>query len=410
VKLVVAGTTDVGRLRDGNEDSFVVDERLTLFAVADGMGGHRGGEVASATAIEALRAAVASGRPVNDAVKAANVAVLEKASNDPDLAGMGTTMTATIVAGGASLLIAHVGDSRAYLLHDGALRRLTDDHSLVEELVREGRLTEEQAESHPQRAIITRALGVDEDVEVDLYTVAVQAADRLILCSDGLTTMLRDRDIEAIARRETDTRIAANRLVEAANEAGGDDNITVIVLDVVETEEDAAPDPEALTDRTAPITPVPSAAPDVDDALPAAGQARPPRGRRGRARSAALVVVPLLFIAAIAIGAIAYYDHNNWYLTAVKGDVVLYRGRPNPVFWSATRDGNTDVAVAQLSELGREAVVGKRSFDSRPAALAFLRSATTSEAPTTTTAAKRPKRRLTTTTKPRASTTTPVGP
>jgi protein phosphatase len=417
VKLVVAGVTDVGRLRDGNEDSFVVDERLTLFAVADGMGGHRGGEVASATAIEALRAAVASGRSINDAVKAANVAVVEKAANDPELAGMGTTMTATTPVGGGALLIAHVGDSRAYLLREGAMKRLTEDHSLVEELVREGRLTEEQAESHPQRAIITRALGVDEDVAVDLYTVDVRAGDRVILCSDGLTTMLRDREIEGIARQEADPRIAGNRLIEAANEAGGDDNITVIVLDVTEVDDAPPPDPAALDEPTALLTPTPSATPvpsvtPEPEAVPTP-PADAPRTRRGHVRSIALVVVPLLFIVAVAVGAIAYYDHNNWYFAAVGGDVVLFRGRPHPVIWSATRDSNTGIAVAQLSELGQEAVDRKMSFDSRPAALAFIHSATTTSLPTTTTTRPRTPPRTPPTTRAKTATTpkpTTVGP
>jgi protein phosphatase len=405
VKLVVAGVTDVGRLRDGNEDSFVVDERLTLFAVADGMGGHRGGEVASATAIEALRAAVASGRSINDAVSAANAAVLEKAAGDPELAGMGTTMTALTPISGAALLIAHVGDSRAYLLHDGAIRRLTEDHSLVEELVREGRLTEEQAESHPQRAIITRALGVDEDVEVDLYTVGVSQGDRVIVCSDGLTTMLRDREIEGIARQEADPRVAANRLVEAANGAGGDDNITVIVLDVTEVDVPEPPDPGALAEGTAPLPATPAVEPEPAPVPPVSTETEAPQRHLGR--SIAFVVVPLLFIVAVAIGAIAYYDHNSWYFRAVGTDIVLFRGRPHPVIWSATRDSNTGIVVKQLSELGREAVDRKISFDSRPAALAFIRSATTTSTipPTTTTAKPRPRKRTTPTTRPSTPTT-----
>jgi protein phosphatase len=415
VKLVVAGVTDVGRLRDGNEDSFVVDERLPLFAVADGMGGHRGGEVASATAIEALRAAFAGGRAINDAVKAANVAVIEKASNDPDLAGMGTTMTATTPVGGSALLIAHVGDSRAYRLRDGAIERLTEDHSLVEELVREGRLTEEQAESHPQRAIITRALGVDEDVAVDLYTVDVNAGDRILLCSDGLTTMLRDREIEGIARQEPDPRLAANRLVEAANEAGGEDNITVVVLDVTEVDDAAPPDPDALTEHTAPFTPTPAVAPDAEPAepvAPAPTTADAPPSRRHRVRNIAFVAVPLLFIIAVAVGAIAYYDHNNWYFGTAGGEVVLYRGRPNHLIWSSSVDSKTGIAVGALSELGHEAINHQTSFDSRPSALAFIQSATTtSTVPPTTKPAKRPAPKKTTSTthaKAAATTTTLV--
>ena len=162
MKLTPGGSTDKGQVRDGNEDGYVVDRRLQLFAVADGMGGHRAGEVASATALEALRAAVASGTGLGDAITNANTAVHDKAGDDDELSGMGTTLTA-VVPDGHGVLVGHVGDSRAYLLRDGELRQLTTDHSLVEELVREGRLTEQEAAVHPQRSIITRALGVEGD-------------------------------------------------------------------------------------------------------------------------------------------------------------------------------------------------------------------------------------------------------
>src|SRR6185295_12691287 len=155
-------------------------------------------------------------------------------------------------------------DSRAYLLHDGTLRRITDDHSLVEEMVREGRLTAEQAESHPRRSIVTRALGVDREVEVDLYTIEVAAGDRVLLCSDGLTTMVRDRDVERLARAETDPQRAAEVLVEAANRAGGEDNTSVVIVDVVEVDAAATPDPDLLaTPAAAPAFRAMAPAPDV---------------------------------------------------------------------------------------------------------------------------------------------------
>jgi serine/threonine protein phosphatase PrpC len=145
VKLAAASATHQGLVRSNNEDAFLIDDQRALFAVADGMGGHRGGEVASRTAIEALRASVANGSPLHEAIERANAAVLSRAAGDDELTGMGTTLTAVTTVGGRQLLIGHVGDSRAYLLHDGDLHRATDDHSLVEELVREGRLTPEQA-------------------------------------------------------------------------------------------------------------------------------------------------------------------------------------------------------------------------------------------------------------------------
>src|SRR5580765_6368435 len=221
MKLATGSATDTGLVRGNNEDAFLVDGAHQLYAVADGMGGHRGGEVASRTAIEAVRAAVASGLGVDEAITRANAAVRDRASGDTELTGMATTMTAVVVGGGQELLIGHVGDSRAYMLHNGVLRRITDDHSLVEELVREGRLTAEQAESHPQRHVVTRGLGVDNDVEVDLYTLGVIPGDRVVICSDGLITMVRERDIERIVRSEPDPQRVAELLVDAANRAGG---------------------------------------------------------------------------------------------------------------------------------------------------------------------------------------------
>ena len=198
------------------------------------MGGHRAGEVASATALEALRAAITSGRPLRESIEDANEAVFTKSLTDTSLRGMGTTLTAGTLVAGDTLLVGHVGDSRAYLLHDGELRQVTVDHSLVEELVREGRLTADEAAVHPQRSIITRALGVDASVEVDVYPVELAPGDRLLLCSDGLTGMVQPDDIAATLRREEDPTRAATALVDAANAAGGEDNITVVVVAVTD--------------------------------------------------------------------------------------------------------------------------------------------------------------------------------
>jgi protein phosphatase len=411
MRIATGSHTDVGRIRDGNEDSFVVDERLALFAVADGMGGHRGGEVASATAIEALRAAVANGRPIDEAVRLANRAVIDKASQDPELTGMGTTMTAVFALAGSSVLIAHVGDSRAYLLRDGALERRTDDHSLVEELVREGRLTPEQAESHPQRAIVTRALGVDEEVDVDIYTIEVRVGDRIVVCSDGLTTMLRERDVERLARGEPDPQRCAELLVNAAVEAGGEDNVTVVVLDVLEVDEAQPPDPEALAAPADPASPPPAVRTDDDTHL-ATTRAAPVQSRRRRLVGIAFVVVPILFIAAVALGAVAWYDRHNWYYDAVGSQVVLYRGRPDALLWGATRQNGPSVELRDLTAQGRADVNRNTSFDSKRDAVAYLRAVTTtSTTSTTTTSTTRPRRTTTTTAKrPPRTTTTVKGP
>ncbi|HVW33493.1 MAG TPA: Stp1/IreP family PP2C-type Ser/Thr phosphatase, partial [Acidimicrobiia bacterium] len=231
MRFAAGARTDVGRGRPENEDSVLVDPERRLYAVADGMGGHRAGEVASATAIETLQDAYRRGEALDRAVVSANAAVFAKAADDVALRGMGTTMTALAVEADGTALFGHVGDSRAYLMRDGAVSQVTVDHSLVEQLVREGRLSPEEAAHHPQRAIITRALGVDAAVEVDTYRVDLQPGDRLLLCSDGLTNMLPDDTIAGALRRHADPQEAADALVDMANQAGGDDNITVVVLD-----------------------------------------------------------------------------------------------------------------------------------------------------------------------------------
>ncbi len=181
---------------------------------------------------------------------------------------MGTTLTA-VVPDGNGVLVGHVGDSRAYLLRDGELRQLTTDHSLVEELVREGRLTEEQAAVHPQRSVITRALGVEDNVEVDVYPVPLLPGDRLLICSDGLTTMLRPDAISSLLRRESDPTRAANLLVDAANAAGGEDNITTIVIDVEDDGADPfAPAPPSVGPEVTVATPVALAANAADAGAP----------------------------------------------------------------------------------------------------------------------------------------------
>lgn len=248
-----SATTDVGRVRDHNEDGYLVDESLGLVAVADGMGGHRAGEVASAAALDALRIAFGAGSAIDDAVAAANDIVYEQSVADQSLRGMGTTLTAGALGIDGTLLLGHVGDSRAYLVRDGSLERVTTDHSLVEELIQAGELTEEEREQDPRRSQITRALGLAPGVVVDLESVALQAGDRVLLCSDGLTTMLREHRIAEILRDQADSEVAAQQLVDEANEAGGADNITVLIVDIEDDgEPDTAPPAEGLEDAPSP--------------------------------------------------------------------------------------------------------------------------------------------------------------
>jgi PPM family protein phosphatase len=230
-----AVATHPGRKRRHNEDAFVCEP--PLFAIADGMGGARAGEVASGLAAAALQDNEIDGSGSERVValmQKANRSVYERSSSDADVAGMGTTMTVALVENGG-VTFGHVGDSRAYVLRDGELEQLTDDHSLVAELVRGGKLSAEEAEHHPQRSVITRALGTDPDVDVDTFTVEGHAGDVYVLCSDGLTDMVGDSEIgEVLSSQRENLEDAANELVRRANRNGGQDNITVVAFELTD--------------------------------------------------------------------------------------------------------------------------------------------------------------------------------
>ena len=228
------GLSDAGRKRRRNEDAWVCHP--PLFAVADGMGGARGGEIASRVAATALGESVdGSGESrVIALIQEANRQVYERAREDADASGMGTTITVALFEDGI-VSIGHVGDSRAYLIRDRKVDQLTEDHSLVAELVRSGRLSPEEAETHPQRSVITRALGTDPDVDVDVFSVEAKPGDLFLICSDGLTAMVHDETIlDVVERQREDLDAAAKELIAAANRMGGDDNITVVFFEVVE--------------------------------------------------------------------------------------------------------------------------------------------------------------------------------
>ena len=238
------GRSDIGRVRSGNEDALLIGGNV--FAVADGMGGHRGGEVASAAALDPLRALDGRAFPSSDAamlalteaVAAANATVSQRSYDDSELAGMGTTLTGVLVEGRDALLV-HVGDSRAYLLRDGKFLQLTEDHTLVQALIDQGRITRDDVATHPHRSVITRAIGVADDVEIDSQRLTLHDGDRLVLCSDGLSGVVDDATIADVLRQHGPEE-APERLVELANAAGGPDNITVLVIAV-----DGGTDPDA---------------------------------------------------------------------------------------------------------------------------------------------------------------------
>ncbi len=238
-----AAKSDIGRLRDINEDSFLAED--ALFVVADGMGGHKAGEIASALGISTFRENF--GPPVagtsvdrimaamRNAVAAANDAVHKTAAGRRDYTGMGTTLTAAFFAG-MSLYLAQVGDSRAYLTRDGVVTQLTEDHTLVNEMVQRGEIDDELARIHPLRHVITRALGTFETVEPDLSTMAVQPGDMLLLCSDGLSSKLNKAAIAAVISTAKGPKNIVNKLIKAALEAGGEDNITVVFIEFTEAD------------------------------------------------------------------------------------------------------------------------------------------------------------------------------
>lgn len=252
MKLISSGKTDLGKMRTNNEDAFLADDGLGLYAVADGIGGQEGGEVASHMAVETLSSVLHDklsdnrGVPsssissetnqylsaLRDAVTLANASIFKEAAQNPALAGMGTTVTAILLRLQTAVL-AHVGDSRAYLLRDGTLKQLTDDHSFVAEQMRAGLISPEQAWMSPYRHVITRSVGIHPDIHADLSTFEVKQNDRLLLCTDGLTEMVRDDEIARILGGETPP-IAAESLVRRANDNGGVDNITAVVVRIVD--------------------------------------------------------------------------------------------------------------------------------------------------------------------------------
>jgi protein phosphatase len=361
VTVLRAGSaSDVGRVRAANQDA--VFASATLFAVADGMGGHVGGEVASSTAIEILeRSAVSAGSKdgLVEALKRANKAIAEVSINDPSLAGMGTTMVvASLVDGehGDLLVVANVGDSRAYLWRKGSLAQITLDHSVAGELMKEGSISEAEAARHPQRHVLTRALGIADEVTVDLFDVSVRVGDRLLLCSDGLSDEVSNEEMERSLASNSDPNEAAEDLVRRANANGGVDNISVVVIDVlVAPEQDDEPTmahvlPTAAAGVAPPLLSTPelpgSSATASPVSAPEAPTPAPPAKKEGRlARRRRLGVPRLLTFRLLGfvllVGIVLYggwyflrwYATNSYYVTTKGSQVVIYQGRPGGVLW-----------------------------------------------------------------------------
>jgi PPM family protein phosphatase len=297
----VATITDTGRKRRRNEDAFVSEP--PLFAIADGMGGAQAGEVASRLAAAALReggAGTGGEERIFELIQEANRRVYDRANSDPNTSGMGTTMTVALVDR-ERVAFGHVGDSRAYLIRDSEMEQLTEDHSLVNELLKSGKLSPEEAGMHPQKAVITRAVGTDPDVDVDTFSVPAQAGDLFLLCSDGLTDVVAEEEIlDLVERNREDIDRALRTLVKEANRGGGEDNITVVAFEIAdeavhdgETQEQALP---PALDR--------APEPDEEDTLTEADGvpvvSAEPASRRRIGRRLVAWIVLLLFAAAIA--------------------------------------------------------------------------------------------------------------
>ncbi len=357
-QLNAGAATDVGRVRQMNEDRFLADERI--FAVADGVGGHQAGEVASQTSVETLLRAFNEGEHTTEglvtAAETANQAVWQLAQGSREKRGMGTTLTALALVqsdGEEELALINVGDSRAYLLQRGELVQLTEDHSLVEELVRDGKLTPAEAQVHPQRSIITRALGMEPVIQVDSWEITPYAGDRILLCSDGLTNELSDERIASTLRQLADPQEAARDLVRQARAAGGSDNITVVIVDVVDDDDRSRQASAALasaagqgaTKATPAPTLAPPARPRVEQtgsrpAAPAPPEARrpalaPPQAQRPRRWTwrVAVFLVAVLAVLASAVWAVAWYARGAYYVGIDEEQVAIFRGRPGGLLW-----------------------------------------------------------------------------
>lgn len=328
--------TDTGLQRRANEDSLLV--RSPLFVVADGMGGAQAGEVASRVAVETFNGGLADSSDPEGSLAAqvahANARIHELSHQRAEHAGMGTTITVLYV-GEEDVAVAHVGDSRAYCLRDGELLRLTDDHSLVDELIRQGRLTPEEAEEHPQRSVITRALGPESTVEVDVRSIRGRAGDVYLLCSDGLTTMTGEDMLLEVLASHPRLRDAGEALISAANAEGGKDNITVVLARLEEVSIDGAHEADRHTTGTLAVAPPPAAQPQARPNPPNRRHPRPAqppsrsasrarrRMRKLRAPLVALVVVGLLGAGAwLALQSVYFIGTNQ------RGLVTMFRGVP----------------------------------------------------------------------------------
>ncbi len=344
-----AEATDIGLVRQSNQDAVYVDDSLAI--VADGMGGHAAGEVASEMTIELLRSGFVENQTVEglyNAINAANITVLNDARENPSHFGMGTTVIALGLTvddeGVTSPTLCHVGDSRAYQLRDGALRQLTDDHSVAEEWVRMGRLTPEEAAVHPRRHQLTRGVGVEDSIAVDVMSVHALAGDRLLLCSDGLSNELDNDTLARLSSAPYTLEEAVLQLVDAAKEAGGHDNITAVLVEFDDVSVASTPIKRTISSTTPPV----------------ARAATPASKRRKRRRftwrtPAALVIFIGVFVGAYFI--VHWYAYSTYYLGDDAGKIAVYQGQPSGVLWfKPVKVFDTNYEVSSLSNVDQSMV------------------------------------------------------
>ena len=361
MKLKWGASTDVGMVRQQNEDSYLAEENL--YVVADGMGGHNAGEVASALAVTTLKAGARSGidsvERFRELVQQANTAIYTASLDDSTQSGMGTTLTALSIVAGEEprVLVANVGDARTYMWRNGALTRLSVDHSYVQELVNEGIITPEEARVHPRRNIVTRALGIDRSVVVDVFSHLVRTGDRIVLCSDGLVDEVSDADIAVVLGQHSDPQDTAEALVMVANTAGGRDNTTVIVVDVLDdiSEPVVLPTPDNTTpmEALAPMQPAPAKKSKV---------------------GMVLFWSALVAIVFSAITVIGVYGRSGYFIGFDSNDqVAIYRGRVGGILWfQPTIETQTSMSGEELPEDILRDVALNREFSSSSQASKYL--------------------------------------
>jgi len=387
LRLSWGGATDQGRVRANNQDAMYAD--WGLFVVADGMGGHQGGEVAANLAVRAVaKAERSSANELRDVVADANRLVHDTAINQPELHGMGTTLTVLAISQlgeGNQFVVLNVGDSRVYRYHADELEQITDDHSYVAELVRRGEIDDEAAAVHPYRNMLTRAIGVNADVEIDEWSLEPVIGDRYMLCSDGLTNELDDREIAEQLANGEDAATTAKALVALANEHGGRDNSTVLIVDVQAeshpTNDDApAATEDDIEDSSHPVIEPPSSPESASNETFQVGARTSTVKQRswlydqvGISLGTALIALVLVVTSAVMVTTIGWYARSGYHLDVVANHVVIQKGRSGGLLWfEPTLEEWTEIQVFELTDTDRSRLTNSGHMSTLSEAQSFV--------------------------------------